>query len=149
MTQEEKQLLLKDLCARLPYGAEVSLADGISGMVTSISTVPHGTFVTVYFNRDDVKDISLEEIKPYLRPIKSMTLEECDKLFKILDIREDSGEWLKINDIGVLRLFTENGKDFYEIAEAMDYLYSIHVDFRDLIPVGLALEAPEGMYKTE
>ena len=129
MTQEEKQLLLKDLCARLPYGTEISLTDGTSGMITSISIAPHGTFVTVYFNRDNVEDVSLEDIKPYLRPMSSMTEEEKKKV----------------------HYFVESHKlgNCSRSGAISDYLNSIHIDYRGLIHMGLALEAPEGMYKND
>lgn len=73
-----------------------------------------------------------------------MTEDEVNKLFKILKINENNEkEWLKVNDINIIRLFTEEGKDFYEIAEALDYLNSIHVDYRELIEKGLAIEVTD------
>ena len=140
MTQEEKELLIKDLCARLPYGVEVSLTDGTYGMVTSISIVPHGTFATVYFNRDDVKDVSLEEIKPYLRPISSITQEEYKEFNKKYDIEYD---------------YLLNGKPGHTVESAamnafeIDFYNSHHIDYRGLIEMGLALEATKDIYKTE
>lgn len=144
MTKEEEQLVLKDLCGRLPHGVKVSLFgwDKFPCTVTKIDIKLKKIFCP---EANSYQYINV--IKPYLRPIKSMTEDECNELFKILKIDENNGDWLKINDIGVIRLFTELGKDFYEIADAMDYLYSIHVDFRYMIEEGLALEAPEGMYK--
>lgn len=138
MTQEDKKLLLKDLCARLPYGVKVQVYyEDIAGS---------GYFdETVWIIDNDepfhVNDSWIENIKTYLRPISSMTEEEVDNLFKILDINEDlATEWLKVNDIGIIRLFTQQGKDFYEIAEAMDYLNSIHIDYRGLIEKSLAID---------
>ena len=124
MTNEEKQLLFKDLCARIPYGTEISLVDGTSGMITSISIVPHGIFVTVYFNRDSVEDVSLEDIKPYLRPMSSMTEDEEKEFEETLQYTQ------------------------YTL-ESYDWLNAHHFDYRGLIEKGLALEAPEDMYKTE
>ena len=129
MTQEEKQLLLKDLSPRLPYGTEISLTDGSSGMITSISIVPHGTVVTVYFDRDNVEDVSLEDIKPYLRPMSSMTEDERNEWMDITHAQE----WLIIENLD----------------KATDWLNAHHFDYRGLIEKGLALEAPEEMYKTE
>lgn len=85
---------------------------------------------------DDLVNQQLERIKNRrkLRPISSMTKEEIDKLFEILDINkdgEDEGEWIKVNDIGIIRLFTQNGKDFYELDKAIKYLDSIGIDFRE------------------
>ena len=145
MTKEEKALLLKELCARLPYGVKFKADD--EEYIREVHYIKdENVYIREYRNLPYCIDI----IKPYLRPISSMTEEEVDNLFKILKINEENGkEWLKVNDIGVIRLFTEEGKDFYEIVEAIDYLYERHIDFRGLIEKGLALEATEGMYKTE
>ena len=147
MTQEDKDLLLKDLCARLPYGVKISIPDLL------ISSIKNIEVLNEIFKGDDGlyrvnnSGILIEYVKLYLRPISSMTEEEVDKLFNILNINQNNeSEWLKVNDINIIRLFTQEGKDFYEISEAIDYLYSIHVDFRGLIEKGLAIEAPEGMY---
>lgn len=136
MTNEEKQLLLKDLCARLSYGTEISLVDGTSGMITSIKIVPHGTFVTVYFNRDSVEDASLEDIKPYLRSLSSMTEEERGQYMDFI-------EW-SYNDYDGT---TTTCIDKERLHEYLNFIYSHHLDDNNLIERGLALEAPEGMYK--
>lgn len=148
MTKEEKQLLLKDLSARLSYKTYVKTAKGI-GYIYAINTSQLIELSVANNSEYWSKVFNIDEIKLYLRPISSLTAEECDRLFKILNINGEDGDWLKINDINVIRLFTENGKDFYEIAEAMDYLYSIHVDFRNMISKGLAIEAPKEIYKTK
>ena len=134
MTQEDKELLLKDLCARLPY--------------ETILLSPNEK-ITYQTDGNTAAELLVEEgWKSYLRPISSMTEEEVNELFHILKINEkNTKEWIKVNDIGIIRLFTEEGKDFYEIADAIDYLHSIHIDYRGLIEKGLAIEAPEGMYK--
>ena len=141
MTQEEKALLLQDLCARLQYNVQV-LAD----MDKTFEGGGISTLKVINLKKDWVElegvltPFKFDEIKPYLRPISSMTEEEVDHLFHILKINEENGkEWIKVNDIGIIRLFTEEGKDFYEIAEAMDYLHSIHIDYRGLISKGLAI----------
>ena len=65
-------------------------------------------------------------VKPYLRPMSSMTEEEKLEYVIAWDSRQP-----------------------YLPTEAMDWLNEYHFDYRDLIEKGLALEAPEGMYKTE
>jgi hypothetical protein len=140
MTKEEKQLLLVDLCARLPYGVKIELTWWVMDEGTYINTTLEPDHIEQLLNDEDGDT----EIKPYLRPISSMTDEEVDNLFRILKINEENAnEWIKVNEIGIIRLFTEEGKDFYEIAEAMDYLHSIHIDYRSLIPKGLAIEVTE------
>ena len=138
MTNEERQLVTTELCSRFQYGLICEITkDGVT--ITDKLQIGGLTYFL---------DGTLE-VKPYLRPISSLTEEEMDRLFEILNIDgngNDGNEWIKINDIGILRLFTNTGRDFYEIAEALDYLHSIHIDYRGLIHKGLALEAPEGMY---
>ena len=84
----------------------------------------------------------IEEIKPYLRPISSMTDEEMDRLFDILQIDKDGKDedWIRINDVYGIKFFFPTGKWIEDVAEAYDYLYSIHIDFRGLIREGLAIE---------
>lgn len=148
MKQEDKELLLKDLCVRLPYGVKVLDNSHKDYGVSKIINIGFDGSILIDNEMDDIQYYPLiNNIKPYLRPISSMTEEEVDNLFHILKINEKNAkEWLKVNDIGIIRLFTEEGKDFYEIAEAIDYLNSIHIDYRELIEKGLALEAPEEIY---
>jgi hypothetical protein len=90
---------------------------------------------------DAPTDFDIEEIKPYLRPLSSMTQEECTQLFVLLPkhyvIYQD-----QIHNLG------ENGKILPEHIETIiDFYNSHHLDWRGLIPKGLALEAPKDMYK--
>lgn len=111
MTQEEKQLLLKDLCGRLPYGMKYQ--DRIEGGVhiLTLGTISH-----------------YERFIPYLRPMSSMTEEE-EKVFN--DFLEFQAEYVSDADL-------DNKTDMY------DWLNAHHFDYRGLIPMGLAIEAPEG-----
>lgn len=111
MTQEDKQLLLKDLCARLPYGVIVQDRNG-----THVLT-PGNT------------ELGTEYIKPYLRPASSMTGKEAN-------------EWHKIT-------LGQRWITFDNVERCADWLNEHHFDYRGLIEKGLALEAPEDMYKTE
>ena len=138
MTQEDKELLLKDLCVRLPYGAFVQFE--VDGQKT-IKPLTVDFFSTTWYHT--------EYIKPYLRPISSMTEDEMDKLFNILHIDKEGKDedWIKINDDLGIKFFFPTGKWVENVADAYDYLYSIHIDFRRLIHKNLALEAPKDMYK--
>ena len=142
MEQTNKDLLISDLCGRVPYGVKIEVTWWCMGEGVSIETTLDPDHIQQLLDDCD-GDI---EIMPFLRPISDMTTEECERLFEILHIDENRGDWLKINDIGIIRLMTENGKDFYEIAQAMYYLNSIHVDYNELIDKGLAKKASEGMY---
>lgn len=128
MTQEEKQLLFKDLSTRLPYHVKVKvwLKDG---------TTEEGVLDLQHNYADVLQDAfyysKIKGIKPYLRPMSSMTEEE----------RKEYNEYLFHGaSIGLM----SNTETAYEL---IDWLNVHHFDYRDLIPMGLALEAPEGMYK--
>lgn len=136
MTQEEKQLLLIDLCARLPYGIKFPYhidEDSNHRECDCIATMDMISEDTVEFTYDEngaIRDWScgIREVKPYLRSMSSMTDEEGNEL---ASIQEKNLPYPSVKYRGC------------------DYLNSIHVDYRGLIEKGLALEAPEGMYKTE
>lgn len=138
MTQEDKELLLKDLCARLPYHVRVKvwLKDG---------TTEEGFYDFEHNYEDVMKDFffynKLNDLKPYLRPISSMTEEEMDMLFDILHIDKDGKDedWIKINDVYGIKFFFPTGKWVEDVADAYDYLNSIHIDYRGLISKGLAM----------
>lgn len=120
MTQEDKELLLKDLCGRLPYG--VILFDNLYNRV--LYGVDWFNPINGILTTGD-KSTPIEEIKPYLRPMDSMTEGE----------KEDYNSKFE-------------GRDFsWEIYYgSTDWLNAHHFDYRGLIEKGLALEASEGMY---
>lgn len=125
MTQENKQLLLKDLCGRFPYGVmmKVTPEGGGPGGVESYDMKLNIELLDVFPDFADA-------FKPYLRPMSSMTEEEKLKL--------DDMEF----EIAHLKFTT-----YAHECMILDYLYSRHLDVRGLIPMGLALEATEDMYK--
>ena len=139
MTTEEKQLLLRDLCARLPYGVKMRHKDEPGYEVLC-------QIDTFYEDMDGFRCLlrttgpfggfqDLNELKPYLRPMSSMTEEEKKEHdfycgYKPYD--ENIGE----------SYLTE-----YDMPDYIDFLYKHHLDWRGLIPMGLALEAPGDMYK--
>jgi len=125
MTQEEKDLLLKDLCARLPYGVKVF--DDMGRTYTL--NVGNAYFIDLIYGDGDYVE---PPFKPYLRPMSSMTEEE------------ELG-FIAIGDV-VLH-YTEKKHICILSLEQMDWLNAHHFDYRGLIDKGLALEAPEGMYK--
>jgi len=118
MTQEEKDLLLKDLCARLPYGVIVQWNK------CDNPWVPDGKFKAEDF---DHLASPFYEIKPYLRPMSSMTEEE----------KIESLEFAWEDDYGRLASYNEN------ISKYIDWLNKHHFDYRNLIEKGLALEVTE------
>lgn len=141
MTKEDKELLLADLCGRLPYGVWVN----IEGFDYDFN----GKLVQVYFgniNRCSIQvgsniSYSLEETKPWLRPMSSMTEDERYELQEII------GKDVEIPD-DFIHIVDSSRKifSFLELQAVFDWLNAHHFDYHGLIPKGLALEAPEGMY---
>lgn len=120
MRQEDKELLLKDICARLPYGVKVK-TNNINVLKLGIHTRV-GEYIT------DV----IEPCKPYLFPLSSMTEEQKRKYNSLRDF--------------VPTYHYEYG-DIVEDTElcdnwgSIDYLIANHFDYRELTPMGLAIDA--------
>ena len=117
MTQENKELLFKDLCARLPYGVKF-LRESWNfewDQELSVIEVLEDIDKDGYINRTKVYNV--EDIKPYLFPLSSMT-EEQEK------------EWL----------YTLSS-DYHITYDTVDWLNKNHFDYRGLIPMGLAIDA--------
>ena len=146
MAQEEKDLLLKDLCARLPYGIWVQY-EGKEWLVTGYG---HGRVLLLpsVFSSVAGPCPLVEEVKLYLRPMSSMTEEEFSKLNKECyhNLEKDG------DDIGSRSRGFSEGYEYLELLDirnCIDWLNAHHFDYRGLIEKGIALVAPEGMYKTE
>jgi len=139
MTQEEKQLLLKDLCARLPYGV---ICDRLGHTKKLLSVSPYKVYC-LEFDRGEYMptEYTVDDVKPYLRPMSSMTDKEKDELYTAMDWYGEIDESGNVYTKGQEKVYRET---FYEYT---DWLNEHHFDFRGLIPMGLALEAPEDMYK--
>lgn len=122
MTEEEKGLLLKDLCGRLQNKVMIYLhtSSEITGSAIVLNSSIYGFIEDVLNN----SPYEIKEIKPYLRPMSSMT-------------KEEKVEYDSFNAPTAHRKMWVN---------RIDWLLSNHFDYRGLIPMGLALAAPEGMY---
>lgn len=139
MIQEERDLLFIELSARLHYGVKVQTP--LFENPTSIKGIAEDE-CWIYSDEDNYEWIDIEEVKPYLRPMSSMTEEERRYLLEELGVDEDleNGE---LNDFGSYVYRSVN------VLPLFDWLNAHHLDYRGLIPIGLALESPEDMYKTE
>ena len=121
MKQEDKELLLKDLCARLPYGVKVSTFtyNKISGeeldSIETLYSIDSDGYITT-----DECDTSRPICKPYLFPISSMTKEQEEEYKKTI-IRD-----------GILTVWTTSTYEWFN---------KNHFDYRRLIPKGLAKDA--------
>lgn len=126
MAQKEIQLLLIDLSARLPYGVICQVDDGAAGLNDGKLIEIDVSKELVRFNADYYWDAYIDDVKPYLRPLSSMTEEEREEYHKLCD---------KYYDI------------YFDSVESIDWLNAHHFDYRGLIENGLALEASVDMYK--
>lgn len=93
MTQNEKDLLLKDLCARLPYGVKVEY-NGEKYKIANVSIC--NETITIYGERGYPMEVEIKKVKPYLFPLSSMT-EEQDKEFMNTQIGYPSVDWFDKN----------------------------------------------------
>lgn len=126
MDQEAREELLRGLCSLLPFGVICWTPNGngrLNSIDQTIFMVEYGINISAtkreYFKEYEDGDIL---VKPYLRPMSSMTEEE----------------WKEYNQV--------IGKSF-SFTDEVDWLNAHHFDYRGLIDKGLALEAPEGMYE--
>ena len=125
MTQEEKDLLVKDLCARLPYEVKVQYEDGIF-------TLDHisAMYEEVKLNTPNNYTIDVLEVKPYLFPLSNMTEEQKEEYRKVCEL-----------DTEILSKHPMDGSPFPALYNSQDWLDKNHFDYRGLIPAGLALDA--------
>ena len=120
MTQEDKELLFKDLCARLPYNVICQVEFRESGKYQSKSMFLSGVFTDEAYFTTESGSIYSNEYKPYLFPLSSMT-----------DEQEEEYNDLNCYELGC----------FPHTEEALDYLIKNHFDYRGLIEKGLAIDA--------
>lgn len=137
MTQEDKQLLIKDLCARLPYGTYVHHKNVPDTKFKVIAVFDDGR-IGVTENEIPLTPTSINECKPYLRSMSSITMEEIryklSKFFKIINTN--------IEGIGYVPTLNSGSA-----IEYINWLNEKHFDYNGLIEKGIALEAPDGMYE--
>ena len=142
MTQEDKELLFKDLCARLLYGVKCKIAHSYKDKTKDKITQDVVTLTEVsrispecYFEETDEYE-KTENVKPYLRPMSSMTDGEKKELLHFGGLHiSSSGEVIDVSCVG-----------FERHSEVQYWLNAHHFDYRGLIKKSLALKAPEGMY---
>lgn len=124
--KDDYRIMLEDLCARLPHGVKYRT---YLGDTFTLKRVDLETSTKCYVDCA----WRLADIKPYLRPMDSMTEEES---YEYEGTRYQT--------------FLENGEsERSDTADTYDWLNANCFDYRGLIGKGLALEAPEGMYGTK
>lgn len=138
MTDKEKQILIADLCARLPYHLKIhtqyNLYEGHGkdehkigvkeqiGVLTGFGDINN---IIVSFEDYNWESYGIEDVKPYLRPLSSMTDSEKEYYYGLTEMKCTLG---------------------YAI-DKVRFCLEHHLDMSNLIPKGLALEAPEGVYE--
>ena len=141
MTQKEKNLLLiRDLSARLADGVICQVDDGAAGL-------NYGKLVEIdiqkellRFESDGYWDAYIEDVKPYLRPLSSMTKEEEKEYNSFIIGQQPFDSDFSAYPIEYKLLYE------FDIKNYIDWLNKKMFDYRGLIPMGLAIKAPEGMY---
>lgn len=132
MTQEDKQLLLKDLCGRLPYGAKVKCPSD-DEPYTLLAINRNKEIVVIGFVVDEMYVTSkqkLVDIKPYLRPMSLMT-------------EDEQKEFVKFHCVNICPIVITKKLTVSNEAKMFDWLNKHHFDYRGLIPKGLAISTEE------
>ena len=139
MTQKDKELLLKDLTARLPYGVKIELSRWDMGEWISINTTLEPECIEELLNDED-GDI---EVKPYLFPLSSMTEEQEKEIQEITGNPDYACITRKTDGLELWLNFIDTDPTIWldAIFEVQDYLNKNHFDYRGLIEKGLAIDA--------
>lgn len=127
MTQENKDLLLKDLCMRFPYFTKVQ----INNEIVVLDSICNDDGYHFNFIGDNREGVNIENIKPYLFPFSSMTEEQKKELDDITNL-----------DIEIAVSNIKNDTPNYVTSlNRLNWLLKNHFDIYDLIPIGLANDA--------
>jgi hypothetical protein len=146
LTTEKKNLLLKDLCCRLTYGVKVQIdlqSNIYPPMICKVCNIEFAeigsSFIGVEVLPDSYSEYREFLCKPYLLPMSSMTEEQKRDLTNLFNCTVVITEW----EI-VFPNYYDNNMDNWN--KVFNWCYKNHFDCNGLIPLGLALKAPDGMY---
>ena len=136
MTSKDKELLMRDLSCRIPYGVIVNVNEVFDSKLTSVNWYDE---VSV---EDSVSLHHISEVKPYLFSLSSMTDRQEKEIQEIVGnpdnafiIRKTDGLELWLNSID-----TDPTIWVDTIFEVQDYLNKNHFDYRNLINKNLAID---------
>lgn len=130
MTQEQEDLLLKDLCARLPYGVILNCCEIVSEPLTLIS------YKGLVNN-----DYDIDEVKPYLFPLSSMTEEQKDEISKRYNYHNPYELCVEITNHSEGYWDNDTSCNLQDYLWLEDWFNKNHFDYRGFIPMGLANDA--------
>jgi hypothetical protein len=143
MIESNKNLLLKDLSSRLPYGVKVY--DIKSSINSSFMNLNHVNGVGEVFisYKLECRTALIEDVKPYLFPLSSMTEEQLIELKEFTDLKYEHNtlelvEWE--DNCKTLEFWLEEIPS-YCVIKVFDWLNKNHFDYRGLIEKGLAIDA--------
>ena len=143
MTQNEKDLLLKDLCARLPYGVKFVIDNGQNNVRTLTGiceAIPYEDWQMCVFARD-ISAIPIEDIKPYLFPLSSMTEEQKEEISKRYNYHNPYELCVEITNHSEGYWDNDTSCNLQDYLWLEDWFNKNHFDYRGLIPMGLAIDA--------
>ena len=122
MTQEDKKLIFNELCARLPYHVKCkiwlkdgTIEEGLLDLQHNYGDVLQDAF---YYNK-------IKDIKPYLRPMSSITEEEKEEYCQLQQ---------KV-------IYNSKGVVNEDVMKYINWCYKKHLDINNLIPMELAIDA--------
>ena len=136
MTQEDKELLLKDLCARLPYGLKVK-CEKYSFPVTIL----YGSNIDEVKFKETGGIENICTIKPYLFPFSSMTKGQKEELNKKFNVRFLGNTICSIHYHSEGYWDTDLELGLQDWLWFINWCYKNHFDIYGLIPMGLAIDA--------
>ena len=138
--ERDKELLLKDLCARLPYGVRCKYYNVYENCYEegTVLGFERKEYIVI-----DGRCANVEEVKPYLFPLSSMTEEQLIELKTFTDLRYEHNtlELVEWNDNYKTLEFWLEEIPSYCVIEVFDWLNKNHFDYRGLIERGLAIDA--------
>ena len=133
MTQEEKDLILKDLCTRVPYDVKVQYMNNIF-VIDYVSS-----YEEVKLDIPDNYTAGISEVKPYLFPLSSLTEEQRNTISQLLlEAQIEFPPYGELNTKGCDNLFVCSIKQANVL---INYCLANHLDINGLIEKGLALDA--------
>ena len=135
MKQENKELLLKDLCARVPYGVKVQYMNNIF-VIDYVSS-----YEEVKLDIPDNWTVGVSEVKPYLFPFSSITDEQKSELNKKFTVQFSGNNVYSIHYHSEGYWDTDLELDLQDWLWFINWCYKNHFDIYGLIPMGLALDA--------
>ncbi len=140
---ENKELLLKDLCARLSYGVKV-LCLGDSNHVYNLESIDikdNEVYISTYEPCYSNKYTNIESIRPYLFPLSSMTEEQKKEISKRYNYHNSYQLCVEITKHLEGYWDNDNSCDLQDYLWLEDWFNKNHFDYRGLIEKGLAIDA--------